>query len=167
MDIFYSVYNFFSFLSPSLWETARYRLKYCLKEPFSPKQPTTINSSTFAYTILRILIYDCLWTNMKWTWHITDGKHHNQIGDVLGRKCFRSRVNIHTPRSFPGEDIGIDHDLVMMTFRVHLKKARKPNQPRLRFDLEKLRNTDKTCTFQAARGGKFAPGHGLPPKIQQ
>ena len=30
-------------LSPSLWETARYRLKYCLKEPLNPKptnQPT-------------------------------------------------------------------------------------------------------------------------------
>ena len=29
-----------SFLSPSLWETARYRLKYCLKGPLNPKQPT-------------------------------------------------------------------------------------------------------------------------------
>ena len=29
-----------SFLSLSLWETARYRLKYCLKGPLSPKQPT-------------------------------------------------------------------------------------------------------------------------------
>ena len=28
------------FLFPSLWETARYRLKYCLKGPLSPKQPT-------------------------------------------------------------------------------------------------------------------------------
>ena len=28
------------FLSPSLWETARYRLKYCLKGPLSPTQPT-------------------------------------------------------------------------------------------------------------------------------
>ena len=27
-------------LSPSLWETARYRLKYCLKGPLYPKQPT-------------------------------------------------------------------------------------------------------------------------------
>ena len=26
--------------SPSLWETARYRLKYCLKGPLNPKQPT-------------------------------------------------------------------------------------------------------------------------------
>ena len=30
----------FSSLSPSLWETARYRLKYSLKEPLNPKQPT-------------------------------------------------------------------------------------------------------------------------------
>ena len=29
-----------SILSPSLWETARYRLKYCLKGPLNPKQPT-------------------------------------------------------------------------------------------------------------------------------
>ena len=30
----------FSSLSPSFWETARYRLKYCLKWPLNPKQPT-------------------------------------------------------------------------------------------------------------------------------
>ena len=35
---FFLVYHF-SFLSPSVWETARYRLKYCLKGPLSPKQP--------------------------------------------------------------------------------------------------------------------------------
>ena len=39
LDIFSRVYHF-SFLSPSLWETARYRLKYCRKGPLSPKQPT-------------------------------------------------------------------------------------------------------------------------------
>ena len=39
LNSFSLVYNF-SFLSPSLWETARYRLKYCLKELLSPKQPT-------------------------------------------------------------------------------------------------------------------------------
>ena len=32
----------FSPLSPSLWETARYRLKYCLKGPLNPKQPTNV-----------------------------------------------------------------------------------------------------------------------------
>ena len=36
---FYSHLSF-SPLSPSLWETARYRLKYCLKGPLNPKKPT-------------------------------------------------------------------------------------------------------------------------------
>ena len=49
----------------------------------------------------------------------------------------------------------------MMTFQVRLKVARKPNQPRLRFDLEKLRNPDVACIFQATIGGKFAPLIGL------
>ena len=37
LDIFSLVYRF-SFLSPSLWETARHRLKYCLIGPLSPNQ---------------------------------------------------------------------------------------------------------------------------------
>ena len=39
LDIFTLIYTF-SPLSPTLWETARYRLKYCLKGPLNPKQPT-------------------------------------------------------------------------------------------------------------------------------
>ena len=39
LDIFTLLY-LFSPLSPILWETARYRLKYCLKGPLNPKQPT-------------------------------------------------------------------------------------------------------------------------------
>ena len=38
LDILLS--SILSSLSPSLWETARYRLKYCLKGPLNPKQPT-------------------------------------------------------------------------------------------------------------------------------
>ena len=30
----------FTPLPPSFWKTARYRLKYCLKRPLNPKQPT-------------------------------------------------------------------------------------------------------------------------------
>ena len=37
LDIFTLIYLFFP-LSPSLWETARYRLKYCLTGPLNPKQ---------------------------------------------------------------------------------------------------------------------------------
>ena len=42
LDIFTLIYPF-SPLSPSLWETARYRLKYCLKRPLNPKQPTILD----------------------------------------------------------------------------------------------------------------------------
>ena len=35
-----SSFLFLSSLSPSLWETAQNRLKYCLKGPLNPKQPT-------------------------------------------------------------------------------------------------------------------------------
>ena len=34
-------------LSPSLWETARYRLKYCLKRPLNPNQPTNQPTPVF------------------------------------------------------------------------------------------------------------------------
>ena len=36
----FSLIYHFSFLSAWLWETAPYRLKYCLKGLVSPKQPT-------------------------------------------------------------------------------------------------------------------------------
>ena len=45
LNIFTLVYLFFP-LPPSLWEAARYRLKYCLKVPLNPKQPTIMKQLT-------------------------------------------------------------------------------------------------------------------------
>ena len=50
LDIFTLIYSF-SPLSPSLWETVRYRLKYCLKGPLNPKQPTNNQLSARRQTI--------------------------------------------------------------------------------------------------------------------
>ena len=54
LDIFTLIYPFFP-LSPSLWEAARYRLKYCLKGPLNPKstnQPTdSIKSQISSKTV--------------------------------------------------------------------------------------------------------------------
>ena len=47
--IFTLIYPFFP-LSPSLWERVRYRLKYCLKGPLNPKQPT--NQITILHFLL-------------------------------------------------------------------------------------------------------------------
>ena len=67
----------------------------------------------------------------RWTWHSPKGQHHNQIDYILVRKRFRSGVNIARTRSFPGADIGSDHDLLMMTFRLRLKTISKPKHTRL------------------------------------
>ena len=56
----------------------------------------------------------------KWTWHSPNHEHHNQIDYIMIRKRFRSSVNFPQTRSFPAADIGSDHDLVMMTFRLRL-----------------------------------------------
>ena len=57
LDIFTLVYPISS-LSPSLWETARYRLKYCLKP--QNNQPT-IHMCTFTYICIFAYkqIYSC------------------------------------------------------------------------------------------------------------
>ena len=45
LDIFTLIYPFS--LSPFVWETARYRLKYCLKGPLTPKQPTKTTNQRY------------------------------------------------------------------------------------------------------------------------
>ena len=46
--------------------------------------------------------------------------------------------------------------MVMMTFQTRLKNSRKPIQPRIRFDLEKLNDSTVMSAFQAIIGGRFA-----------
>ena len=47
LDFFTLIYPFLLFL-PLSWETTRYRLKYCLKGPLNPKQPTNQNCNRHA-----------------------------------------------------------------------------------------------------------------------
>ena len=93
----------------------------------------------------------------RWTWHSPNGKHHNQIDYIMIKRRFQTSVNIAKTRSFPGADIGSDHDLVMMTFKLHLKKVSKQGHSRIRFDLEKLKDPEVAEMFKARIGGKFAP----------
>ena len=67
LDIFSLVYHS-SFLSPSLWETARYRLKYCLKRPLSPKQPANQLCGKFLAHKCIILETDLTETTYCDTW---------------------------------------------------------------------------------------------------
>ena len=69
LDIFTLIYPF-SPLSPSLWETARYRLKYCLKGPLKPPQPTNqIDKSCGRFTLTRLSL-PSMWGGrvVRWCW---------------------------------------------------------------------------------------------------
>ena len=59
--------------------------------------------------------------------------------------------------SFPGADIGSDHDLLMMTLHLRLKRIGKPKHTRLKFKFEKLKDPNVLETFQAMTDKKFAP----------
>ena len=51
LDIFTLIYPF-SPLSPSLWEMARYSLKYCLKGLLNPNQPTNPPTGEVLYSMI-------------------------------------------------------------------------------------------------------------------
>ena len=66
-------------------------------------------------------------------------------------------VNIARTRSFPGVDIGSDHDLLMVTLHLRLKRISKSKQTRLKFDHDKLKDPNVLETLQTMKGEKFAP----------
>ena len=60
------------------------------------------------------------------------------------------------PEYFPGTDIGSNHDLVLPAIKLKLKIKRFTKSPRIRFDLEKLKDPKIAEMFQAKVGGKFS-----------
>ena len=91
------------------------------------------------------------------TWHHPNGANHGQIDYILVQTRFKSSVYTGRTRTFPRPDIGSPHDLVMMTFKLKLRKMAKPQYTRLKFDLDKLQDPLIAEEFKAAIGGKFGP----------
>lgn len=60
-------------------------------------------------------------------------------------------------QSFPGADVGKDHELVVMNFWLWLKKIRKQKNTRIKSDLETLKDPNIAGEFKAMIGSKFAP----------
>ena len=78
------------------------------------------------------------------TWHSNNGQVHNQIDCILALQSFKSIINKARMRTFPGADIGSDHDLMMTTFKLKLKAKHCPKKPHIHFDLEKLKDPEVT-----------------------
>ena len=81
------------------------------------------------------------------TWHSPNGEHHNQIDYIMVNRRFRSSINIAKTQSFPGADIGSDHELVIMTFKLHLKRVKKQGQTRIKKAMKKAKENwiDEQC----------------------
>ena len=95
----------------------------------------------------------------EWTTPQPDWLHSSEEAlPIRGvRKRFRSGVTSARTRSFSEADTGSDHDLLMITFHLRLKRISKPKHTRLKFDLEKLKDPNMLETFQTMIGRKFAP----------
>uniref|UniRef100_A0A3B3TC35 Endonuclease/exonuclease/phosphatase domain-containing protein n=1 Tax=Paramormyrops kingsleyae TaxID=1676925 RepID=A0A3B3TC35_9TELE len=57
----------------------------------------------------------------RYTWTTPDGQHRNQIDFVLCSQRWRS--SIQSVKTRPGADCGSDHELLIATFRLKLKKV--------------------------------------------
>ena len=60
-------------------------------------------------------------------------------------------------RVFPGADIGSDHDLLIMAMKVKLIRRQRKDHTRLRYDIERLKDTAILDEFRATLGRKFTP----------
>ena len=74
-------------------------------------------------------------TREDYTWTSPDGKHRNQIDYILCSQRWRS--SIQSAKTRRGPDCGSDHELLIVKFRLKLKKVGKTTRP-LRYDLNKI-----------------------------
>ena len=58
------------------------------------------------------------------TWHAPNGQYSTQIDFILTSKRFKSGIFTNKTGTFPGADVGSDHDLVMMKMKTKLSKRK-------------------------------------------
>ena len=62
-----------------------------------------------------------------YTWTSPEGQHRNQIDYILCRQRWRS--SIQSAKKRPGADCGSDHELLIVKFKLKLKKVGKTTRP--------------------------------------
>ena len=70
-----------------------------------------------------------------YTWTSPDGQHQNQIYYILCIQRWRS--SIQSTKTRPGSNCGSDHELLIVKFRLKLKKVEKTTRP-FRYDLNQI-----------------------------
>ena len=69
------------------------------------------------------------------TWTSPDGKTKNQIDYILTQQRWRS--SLFSAKTYPGADCGSDHELLVATTEMKMRKTKKSAAP-IRFDLSKI-----------------------------
>ena len=69
------------------------------------------------------------------TWTSPDGQHQNQIDYILCSQRWRS--SIQSAKIRPGANCGSDHELLIVKFRLNLKKIGNTTRP-FRYDLNQI-----------------------------
>ena len=70
-----------------------------------------------------------------YTWTSPDGQHQNHIDYILCSQRWRS--SIQSAKTRLGADCGSDHELLIATFRLKLKKVGETTKP-FRYDLNQI-----------------------------
>ena len=82
----------------------------------------------------------------KYTWTSPDGKYRNQIDHFAVRAKFRKSVR--NVRAYRGADAASDHNLIIMSLKLKLKRAHGKTTPRKTFETNKLKVPEIQKEFQ-------------------
>ena len=92
-------------------------------------------------------------TRHKVTWVSPDHQTENQIDHVMVKQRFRS--SLQDVRARRGADIGSDHHLVVAKIKIRLSSRKKHQNPRVRYDVRKLKNQEEKQAFQIKLQNRF------------
>ena len=89
----------------------------------------------------------------KATWMSPDHQTENQIDHIVVRQRWGS--SLQDVRVKRGADIGSDHHLVIAKLRVKLVARKRQKNPRVKFDVRKLKQPETKTAFQIALHNRF------------
>ena len=89
----------------------------------------------------------------KVTWVSPDHQTENQIDHIVVRQRWRS--SLQDVRAKRGADIASDHHLVVAKLKMKLSARKRQQNPRIRFDVRKLRTKETKDAFQLALQNRF------------
>ena len=86
----------------------------------------------------KLTLVDALFSQKisRTTWHVPHGLTCSQTDIILAAMRFKSRINKAKVINHPGADISSDHNMVLMTLKINLKKNQKQGAQCITFNMK-------------------------------